>query len=95
MKKTNKNINSAKIILSAMWFTDTAGVEKIFLEYKPPKKELDSIAYKYYEHVYRLCFSFHSSMEEIIDFVDTIKPKRLYSIALPENTTEKVNITMI
>ncbi len=91
-KNTNNNvkINAVKIILSAMWFTDTAGVDNIFIEYKPPIKELNSDAYKYYKSIYRLCFSFHSSFAEIIDFVNFIKPIRLHSIALPESTTEKI-----
>ncbi len=86
----DRKINSVKIILSAMWFTDTAGVENIFVEFKPKhEKELETVAYKYYRKTYRLCFSFHSSMEEIIDFVNTVQPKRLYSIALPEGLKEK------
>ena len=52
----NIKINAVKIILSAMWFTDTAGVDNIFIEYKPPIKELNSDAYKYYKSIYRLCF---------------------------------------
>jgi hypothetical protein len=51
---------------------------------------MSSPAYKYYSSIYRLCYSFHSSFEEIVDFVDTIKPKRLYSIALPDSTTDKI-----
>ena len=81
--------NSIKIILSAMWFTDTAGVDNILIEYKPPIKELNTPAYKHYSAVYRLCYSFHSSLEEIVNFVDTIRPKKLYSIALPESTSEQ------
>lgn len=80
---------SIKIILSAMWFTDTAGVDNILVEYKPPKSELNTPAYKYYSSIYRLCYSFHSSLEEIVDFVDTLRPKKLFSIALPESTGEK------
>ena len=83
-------VNAVKIILSAMWFTDTAGVDKIFVEYKPPVKDLNTDAYRFYNKVYRLCFSFHSSFEEIIDFVNNIKPDRLHSIALPESTTDKI-----
>jgi hypothetical protein len=83
-------INAIKVILSAMWFTDTAGVDKILVEYKPAKNELASIAYKYYNSIYRLCYSFHSSLEEIVDFVDTLRPKKLYSIALPDSTTDKI-----
>ncbi len=84
-RNIDKELNCVKIILSTMWFTDTAGVDNIFVEFKPKcEKQLESVAYKYYKNIYRLCFSFHSSMEEIIDFVNTIQPKRLYSIALPE-----------
>lgn len=86
---TNRKVNAVKVILSAMWFTDTAGVDKIFIEYKPHVKELNTDAYRYYSRVYRLCFSFHSSFAEIIDFVNNIKPGRLFSIALPESTSEK------
>jgi hypothetical protein len=90
-KTTSKiKVNAVKIILSAMWFTDTAGVDKIFIEYKPPAKEMNTIAYRYYQSIYRLCFSFHSSFAEIIDFVNSIKPARLHSIALPDSTTEKI-----
>jgi len=35
-KASNVKVNAVKIILSAMWFTETAGVDKIFIEYKPP-----------------------------------------------------------
>ncbi len=87
--RANK-INAVKVILSAMWFTDTAGVDQIFIEYKPPKKDLSTPAFKPYKTIYRLCYSFHSSFEEIVDFVNTIKPKKLFSIALPESTTEKM-----
>ena len=88
--KRGVKINAAKVILSAMWFTDTAGVDRIFLEYKPHKSEMDSIAYKPYTKIYRLCFSFHSSFEELVNFINIIKPrKRIYSIALPESTTEQ------
>ena len=74
-----------------MWFTDTAGLDNIFVEYKPQANESSSIAYRYYQNIYRLCFSFHSSMEEIVNFVDTIRPKKLYSIALPDKINEKVD----
>lgn len=81
--------NSIKIILSAMWFTDTAGVDNILVEYRPPKSELSTPAYKFYSAIYRLCYSFHSSLEEIVDFVDTLRPNKLYSIALPDSTSEQ------
>lgn len=81
--------NSIKIILSAMWFTDTAGVDSILIEYRPPKSELATPAYKFYSSIYRLCYSFHSSLEEIVDFVDTIRPDKLFSIALPDSTSEQ------
>jgi hypothetical protein len=81
--------NAIKVILSAMWFTDTAGVDKMLIEYKPPLAELNTPAYRNYSRIYRLCYSFHSSFEEIVDFVETIKPQKLYSIALPEITTEQ------
>jgi hypothetical protein len=87
--RANK-INAVKVILSAMWFTDTAGVDQIFIEYKPPKKDFLTPAFKPFKTIYRLCYSFHSSFEEIVDFVNTIKPKKLFSIALPESTTEKM-----
>ena len=83
-------INACKIILSAMWFTDTAGVDQIMIKYNPPPSELNLPAYKPYNSIYRLCYSFHSSFEEIVDFVDTLKPKKLFSIALPESTTDKL-----
>jgi hypothetical protein len=83
-------VEAVKIILSAMWFTDTAGVDKIFVEYKPHAKELETMAYKPYKHVYRLCFSFHSSFEEIVDFVNTLRPGRIFSIALPPSTTDQM-----
>jgi hypothetical protein len=86
---SSTKVNAIKVILSAMWFTDTAGVDKMLIEYKPPVAELNMPAYKNYSQVYRLCYSFHSSFEEILDFVETIKPKRLYSIALPELTSEQ------
>jgi hypothetical protein len=82
-------VNAVKIILSAMWFKDTTGVDRIFLEYKPPKAEMDSIAYKPYDRIYRLCYSFHSSFEEIVNFIETIKPRKIYCIALPDSTSEK------
>ncbi|CAF0980439.1 unnamed protein product [Brachionus calyciflorus] len=81
-------VNAVKVILSAMWFTDNPGINKIMVEYRPNQKELESPAYKPYKSIYRLCFSFHSSLEEIIDFVNTLKPKKMYCIALPESTTE-------
>lgn len=80
-------IESIKVILSAMWFTDTAGVDKILVEYKPAKNELNTPAYKYFRTVYRLCYSFHSSLSEIVDFVNTLQPRKLYSIALPDKTS--------
>lgn len=82
-------VNSVKIILSAMWFTDTAGVDKIFVKYNPNKKEMESIAYKPYSSIYRLLYSFHSSFEEIVDFVNVLRPKKLHPIALPDSTNEK------
>lgn len=82
-------IKSIKVILSAMWFTDTAGVENILVEYKPPISELQTAAYRYYSAIFRLCYSFHSSLAEIVDFVQTLQPKKLFSIALPESTSEK------
>lgn len=81
--------NSIKIILSAMWFTDTAGVDNILVEYRPAKADMTTPAYKFYSSIYRLCYSFHSSLEEIVDFVDTLRPKRLFSIALPDSTSEQ------
>ena len=83
-------VECVKIILSAMWFTETAGVDKIFVGYNPSRKEKESPAYKPYNAVYRLLFSFHSSFEEIIDFVNYLRPSRLHSIALPDSTTEKI-----
>jgi hypothetical protein len=83
-------VNAVKVILSAMWFTDTAGVDQIFIEYKPPAKDMETMAYKPYKKCYRLCFSFHSSFEEIVNFVNTLRPKRIYSIALPESTTDQI-----
>jgi hypothetical protein len=83
-------VNCVKIILSAMWFTDTAGVDKIFVRYAPSQKELATPAYKPYEAIYRLLFSFHSSFEEIIDFVNVLRPKRLHPIALPDSTSEQL-----
>jgi len=83
-------VNCVKIILSAMWFTDTAGVDKIFVKYNPNPKEMSSPAYKPYDSIYRLLYSFHSSFEEIIDFVNVLKPKNLHPIALPESTTEQI-----
>ena len=54
----------------------------------PSKIEAETAAYKPYRSVYRLCYSFHSSYEEIVDFVETIKPQNLKVIALPESTSE-------
>jgi hypothetical protein len=82
-------VHAVKIILSAMWFTDTAGVDQIFVGYKPPANELETLAYKPYNSVYRLCFSFHSSFEEIVDFVNTLRPGKIHSIALPEATKDR------
>lgn len=82
-------VHAAKVILSAMWFTDTAGVEQVFIGYKPTLKEMNSLAYKPYKSIYRLCYSFHSSFEEIVDFVNTLRPKRLFSIALPEKASDQ------
>jgi Cft2 family RNA processing exonuclease len=82
------NVNCIKIILSTMWFIDTAGVSRILLQYVPSKIEAETAAYKPYRTVYRLCYSFHSSYEEIVDFVETIKPQNLKVIALPESTSE-------
>ena len=73
-----------------MWFTDTAGVDKIFVGYNPSRKELETPAFKPYSAIYRLLYSFHSSFEEIIDFVNVLKPKRLHPIALPESTSEQI-----
>lgn len=81
-------VNAVKIILSSMWFTNNTGIEKIFIQYKPSEKEIQTPSYLPYKSVYRLCYSFHSSFEEIVDFVNTLKPKKLYSIALPEMTSE-------
>jgi hypothetical protein len=82
-------VHAVKIILSAMWFTDTAGVDQIFVGYKPPASDLEALAYKPYNSVYRLCFSFHSSFEEIVDFVNTLRPSKIHSIALPESTNDR------
>lgn len=89
-KDKKLNINFIKVILSAMWFTDTAGVDKIFLRYKPSLKEMETPAFKPYDSIYRLCYSFHSSFEEIVDFLDTLRPKNIHAIALPESTSEKM-----
>ena len=86
--KIRKNVNCIKIILSTMWFIDTAGVSKILVQYVPSKTEAETLAYKPYKTVYRLCYSFHSSYEEIVDFVETVKPSNLKVIALPESTSE-------
>lgn len=84
----NPEINAVKIILSAMYFTDNPGIEKIFIEYKPSKNERHYQNLKFYKKIYRLCYSFHSSMEEIVNFVNSLKPKKIYPIALPESTSE-------
>ena len=81
-------VNCIKIILSTMWFFDTAGISKTLVQYMPNQSEANTIAYKPYKSVYRLCYSFHSSHEEIVDFVETIKPLNLKVIALPESTSE-------
>jgi hypothetical protein len=38
---------------------------------------------------YRLCYSLHSSYNEICTFVKQISPTRLYPIALPDGITSK------
>lgn len=81
-------VNSVKVILSAMYFTDNPGIDRIFIEFNPTKNERHYLKYQLYRKVYRLCYSFHSSMEEIINFVNTLKPKRIIPIALPESTSE-------
>lgn len=69
-----------------MWFTKETGVGKVFIEHKSDPK---STASKYFQKTYRLFYSLHSSMAEIIDFVNTIRPSNLYSIAMPDEITEK------
>ena len=81
-------IDARKVILSAMWFVDTAGVQDILTEFKPPANELHLPGYKPYTHIYRLCFSFHSSFGECVDFIQTVRAERLCSIALPRATSE-------
>lgn len=89
LAKLKCNVNAVKVILSTMWFVDTAGVNKILVQYIPNKIEADNASYKPYKTIYRLCYSFHSSFEEIVDFVETVKPLDLKVIALPESTSER------
>ncbi|RNA33268.1 artemis [Brachionus plicatilis] len=88
--KLSPGINAVKIILSAMYFTDNPGINKIFIEFKPNKNDRHYSNYLYYKKIYRLCYSFHSSMEEIVNFVNTLRPNKIHSIALPESTSENL-----
>nr|QNH68099.1 artemis [Brachionus koreanus] len=81
-------INAVKIILSAMYFTDNPGIDKIFIEFKPSKNERHFKNLNLYKKIFRLCYSFHSSMEEIVSFVNSLRPKRIHPIALPDSTSE-------
>lgn len=69
----NDNFLSEKkvliINLSTMYFTKSALPEEIKLCIK--------------ENKYRLCFSFHSSLSEVVDFLTYINPKEIHSNVIP------------
>jgi DNA cross-link repair 1C protein len=70
-----------KIHLSTMWFTYFMENDQILAEIKSNKES-------FYENYYRLCYSFHSSFNEIVDFVRTLKPIKLKAIAMPNELKE-------
>jgi DNA cross-link repair 1C protein len=82
------DIVAIKIILSTMWFVDTNYFEKLLVNYVPKPTESDSPLYKPYKLIYRLLYSFHSSFNEIVDFVNHLKPVNIKVIALPESVKE-------
>jgi hypothetical protein len=82
------DILSIKIILSTMWFVDSNYFEKLLVNYVPKLNELELATYKPYKQIYRLLYSFHSSFNEIVDFVNHLKPLNIKVIALPESVKE-------
>jgi hypothetical protein len=84
LQKQNKKIKAVKIILSTVLYRESPKKENIFAQYHPPRNLLSTALYFYYRSVYRLCYSFHSSCEELNDYVNTIRPENLYAINLPD-----------
>jgi DNA cross-link repair 1C protein len=67
--------SSIKVILSVLWFT--------LQQQQQFKSPLIQISTDYY----RLCYSLHSSYNEICIFVKQISPTRVHPIALPDRIT--------
>jgi DNA cross-link repair 1C protein len=83
--RIDSNIEFIYIKISTMWFIETKNTHKILVESKISDIIKDKSLFN--KH-YRLCFSFHSSFDELCDFVNTIKPDHLYPIALPDSMDE-------
>ena len=69
---------------SAMFFTQT----KL-------SKSKENTTYEEYSEFYRVCFSAHSSMDELLEFVNYFKPKSIVPIAKPKHLTAKEVIEML
>ncbi|CAF1317285.1 unnamed protein product [Adineta steineri] len=80
--KCSHTKSSIKIVLSVLWFTLEQQQQRQF------KSPLVQISTDYY----RLCYSLHSSYNEICTFVKQISPTRVHPIALPDQiNSERFN----
>ncbi|UJR27594.1 hypothetical protein I4U23_008875 [Adineta vaga] len=66
---------SVKIVLSVLWFT------------LQQQQQFQSPLVQITTDYYRLCYSLHSSYNEICTFIKQISPTRVYPIALPNQVT--------